>query len=201
MRMPMRLPIVSANSVADEGAQAVSIRGVATGRVRRCRPRHRPKAVPLRDGAYPEQPDGCEDRRRPPRQLVAAVEEGRAPAARPSPNADVLTFRELAARWQRANRPRQNQRTGQWIGWSPKTAKTHADNFRAYILPTLGDHDVAGITGLDLDELYSMLESELGLSPAVVTRDATVRCARLFSSALRKKLMAANPALSADPPA
>jgi hypothetical protein len=67
MRVPMRLPIVSANPVADEGAQAVSIRGVATGCVRRCRPRHRPKAVPLRDGAYPEQPDGCEGRRRPPR--------------------------------------------------------------------------------------------------------------------------------------
>jgi hypothetical protein len=132
-------------------------------------------------------------------QLVAAVEEGRAPAARPSPNADVLTLRALAARWQSANRPRQNQRTGQWIGWSPKTAKTHADNFRAYILPTLGNHDVAGITGLDLDELYSMLENESGLSPAVVARcHSQVRA--LFSWALRKKLVAANPALSADPP-
>jgi integrase len=132
-------------------------------------------------------------------QLVAAVEEGRAPAARPSPKADVLTLRALAARWQSANRPRQNQRTGQWIGWSPKTAKTHADNFRAYILPTLGNHDVAGITGLDLDELYSMLENESGLSPAVVARcHSQVRA--LFSWALRKKLVAANPALSADPP-
>lgn len=132
-------------------------------------------------------------------QLVAAVEEGRAPAARPSPRADVLTLRALAARWQSTNRPRQNQRTGQWIGWSPKTAKTHADNFRAYILPTLGNHDVAGITGLDLDELYSMLENESGLSPAVVARcHSQVRA--LFSWALRKKLVAANPALSADPP-
>jgi hypothetical protein len=48
---------------------------------------------------------------------------------------DVLMVRELAERWQRANRPRQDQRTEQWIGWSPKTAKTHLDNFRAYILP------------------------------------------------------------------
>jgi hypothetical protein len=47
--------------------------------------------------------------------LIAAVEEGRA-LVRPSPKADTLTLRELAARWQRANRPRQDQRTGQWIG-------------------------------------------------------------------------------------
>ncbi len=108
-------------------------------------------------------------------------------------------LRELAARWQRANRPRQDQRTGQWIGWSPKTAKTHADNFRAYILPTLGDHDAAGITGLDLDDLNSLLESELGLSPSVVARcHSQVRA--LFSWALRKTLVTANPALSADPP-
>jgi hypothetical protein len=46
-------------------------------------------------------------------QLIAAVEDGRAPATRPSPKADVLTLSELAARWQSANRPRQNQRTGQ----------------------------------------------------------------------------------------
>jgi integrase len=44
-----------------------------------------------------------------------------------------------------------------------------------------------------------MLESELGLSPAVVARcHSQVRA--LFSWALRKKLVAANPALSADPP-
>ena len=49
-------------------------------------------------------------------QHVAAVEEGRAPAVRPSPKADVLTLRERAGRWQSANQPRQDQRTGQWIG-------------------------------------------------------------------------------------
>jgi integrase len=132
-------------------------------------------------------------------QLIVAVEEGRAPTARARRKADVLTMRELAERWQRAKRPRQNRRTGQWIGWSPKTAKTHLDNFRAYILPTLGDHDVAGITGLDLDDLYSTLENDCGLSPAVVARcHSQIRA--LFSWALRKKLVAANPALSADPP-
>jgi integrase len=98
-------------------------------------------------------------------QLIVAVEEGRAPSVRSPRKPDVLTLRELAERWQRANRPRQDQRTGQWIGWSPKTAKTHHDNFRSYILPTLGDHDVAGIAGLDLDDLYSTLENDLGLSP------------------------------------
>jgi Transposase, Mutator family len=40
MRVPLRLPIPSANLVADEWAQAVPIRGVAAGCVRRCRPRH-----------------------------------------------------------------------------------------------------------------------------------------------------------------
>jgi integrase len=132
-------------------------------------------------------------------QLIVAVEEGRAPAARAPRKADVLRMRELAERWQRANRPRQNRRTGQWIGWSPKTAKTHLDNFRAYILPTLGDHDVAGITGLDLDDLYSTLENDVGLSPAVVARCHS-QIHALFSWALRKKLVAANPAFSADPP-
>jgi hypothetical protein len=44
-----------------------------------------------------------------------------------------------------------------------------------------------------------MLETELGLSPAVVARcHSQVRA--LFSWALRKKVVAANPALSADPP-
>jgi integrase len=132
-------------------------------------------------------------------QLIAEVEEGRAPAPRPLRKPDVLTVRELAERWQRANRPRQDRRTGQWIGWSPKTAKTHLDNFRAYILPTLGARDVVGVTGLDLDDLYGTLENDLELSPAVVARcHSQIRA--LFSWALRKKLVAANPALSADPP-
>ena len=44
-----------------------------------------------------------------------------------------------------------------------------------------------------------MLENESGLSPAVVARcHSQVRA--LYSWALRKKLVAANPALSADPP-
>lgn len=131
--------------------------------------------------------------------LITAVEEGRAPAPRVPRKAGVLTMRELAERWQKANRPRQNRRMGQWIGWSTKTAKTHADNFRSYILPNLGDSDVASITGLDLDDLYGALESDLGLSPSVVARcHSQIRA--MFSWALRKKLVSANPALSADPP-
>ena len=90
-------------------------------------------------------------------ELIVAVEEDRLPAARAPRKADVLTMGEPAERWMRANQPRQNRRTGQWIGWSPTTAKTHGDNFRTYILPRLGDHDVASITGLDLDDLYSAL--------------------------------------------
>jgi integrase len=132
-------------------------------------------------------------------QLIAKVEGGRVPEPRAPRKAEVLTLRELAERWQTANRPRQNKRTGQWIGWSPKTAKLHADNFRAYILTPIGDADVASITGLDLDDLYGTLENEFGLSPAVVARcHSQIRA--LFSWALRKKLVASSPALSADPP-
>ncbi len=105
---------------------------------------------------------------------------------------------QLAERWQRANRPRQNERTGDWIGWSPKTAKTHADNFRLYILPTLGQRDATKVTGLQLDDLYRELE-ERGLSASVVVRcHSQVRA--MYGWALRKKLVTANPALSADPP-
>lgn len=65
-------------------------------------------------------------------ELIAAVESGRTPEPARKPEANVLTVDALAARWQAANRPRQNERTGDWIGWSPKTAKTHADKFRRY---------------------------------------------------------------------
>lgn len=131
-------------------------------------------------------------------ELIVDVEQGRRPAARVvRPN--LLTMNELAERWMLANQPRQNARTGQWIGWPPKTAKTHRDNFRSYILLTLGDRDGATITGLDLDDLYAELENDRGLSPSVVARcHGQIRA--MYSWALRKKLVAANPALSADPP-
>jgi integrase len=131
-------------------------------------------------------------------ELIVAVEGGRAPSSR-APRANVVTMDELAQRWTTANQPRQNSRTGQWIGWSPKTAKTHRDNFRSYILPKFGSRDVGQITGLDLDDLYSALEHDRGLSPSVVARcHSQIRA--MFSWALRTKLIVANPALSADPP-
>jgi len=129
--------------------------------------------------------------------IISAVEDGeeiRAPSARPG----AMTVAELADRWQHTNRPRRNARTAEWIGWSPKTAKTHADNFRSYILPTLGDCDVASITGLQLDDLYGSLEGR-GLSASVVARCHS-QLRAMFGWALRKKLLAANPALAADPP-
>lgn len=132
-------------------------------------------------------------------ELIAAVENGRTPEPARKPKANVLTISALAARWQAANRPRQNERTGDWIGWSPKTAKTHADNFRRYILPTLGEHDAKEVTGLDLDDLYGELETERSLSPSVVVRcHSQIRA--MYSWALRKKIVEANPALAADPP-
>jgi integrase len=131
-------------------------------------------------------------------ELIAAVESGREIERSQRPGGG-LTLAELAERWQQANRPRRNQRTADWIGWSPKTAKTHADNFRLYILPALGARDAATLTALDLDDLHVVLEEERGLSVAVVVRcHSQVRA--MFSWALRKKLVTANPALAADPP-
>ena len=129
--------------------------------------------------------------------IISAIEEGREVDS-PTSRKNMLPFAQLAERWQKANRPRQNERTGDWIGWSPKTAKTHADNFRLYILPTLGPRDATKVTGLQLDDLYRELE-ERGLSASVVVRcHSQVRA--MYGWALRKKLVTANPALSADPP-
>jgi integrase len=132
-------------------------------------------------------------------ELITAVESGRTPEPARTRRTKVLTVATLAERWQAANRPRQNQRTSDWIGWSPKTAKTHAFNFRRYILPTLGDRDATVVTGLDLDDLYRMLETELSISPSAVLRcHSQIRA--MYSWALRKKLVETNPALLADPP-
>ena len=129
--------------------------------------------------------------------IVSAIEDGREIEG-PSNRRKGLPVEELAVRWQQANRPRQNERTKDWIGWSPKTAKTHADNFRLYILPTLGGRDATTVTGLQLDDLYRALEDR-GLSASVVVRcHSQVRA--MYGWALRKKLVPANPALSADPP-
>ena len=54
------------------------------------------------------------------------------------------------------------------------------------------------MTGLQLDELYQALE-ERGLSASVVLRCHS-QLRAMYSWALRKKLVTANPALSADPP-
>jgi integrase len=129
--------------------------------------------------------------------IISAVEEGREVESA-NGRRNALPMASLAERWQKANRPRQNERTGDWIGWSPKTAKTHADNFRLYILPTLGERDATKVTGLQLDELYRELEDR-GLSASVVVRcHSQVRA--MYAWALRKKLVTANPALAADPP-
>ena len=106
---------------------------------------------------------------------------------------------ELAERWEAVNAPRQSKRTGDWIGWSPKTARTHLDNVRNHILPAIGDRPADAVTGLELDDLYCALEHETGLSPSAVARcHSQIRA--MFNWALRKKLVAANPATAADPP-
>lgn len=131
-------------------------------------------------------------------EIIAAVESGQHP--QPGRRAqDAMSVTELAERWEAANRPRQNQRTGEWIGWSPKTAKTHRDNFVRYILPALGKRPAASVTGIELDDLYTSLEDERNLSAAVVVRcHSQIRA--MYNWALRKKLVSSNPAAAADPP-
>lgn len=129
-------------------------------------------------------------------ELIAAVESGGAPASSEGPSGPTVA--QLADRWQRANKPRLDERTGTWSGWSPKTAKTHADNFRLYLLPGLGRRRASSVSGADLDELYAHLADERDLSFALVNRcHSQVRA--MFNWALRKKLVDRNPALSADP--
>lgn len=132
-------------------------------------------------------------------ELIAAVEAGRVPApASPGSGDGGVTVAQLAERWQRAHRPRQDEKTGAWSGWSPKTAKTTADNFRLYLLPALGRRRAGTLTGADLDELYAHLEDERGLSLHTVGRCHS-QVKAMFGWGLRKKLVDHNPALSADP--
>jgi integrase len=131
-------------------------------------------------------------------ELIAAVESGRYPDARDTPGRGP-SVAEIAAAWQEANRPRQDPRSGDWIGWSPKTAKTVADNFRHHILPVIGPWHAEQVSGVHLDRLYRSLEQETGLSPSVILRcHGQIRT--MFNWAVRKRLVSANPALAADPP-
>lgn len=131
-------------------------------------------------------------------QLILAVEAGERQVSQ-NGTTTVPTVEELASAWQRAHRPRPARGSGDWLGWSPKTALTVADNFRFHILPAIGTRRADRVSGLDLDELYEQLDEDKGLSP-----DAIARChgqiRAMFNWAIRKKLVAANPALAADPP-
>jgi hypothetical protein len=131
-------------------------------------------------------------------ELIVAVESGDRPVSQNETTA-VPKVEELASAWQRAHRPRPARGSGDWLGWSPKTARTVADNFRFHILPAIGARRADRVTGLDLDDLYEQLDEGKGLSPDVIVRcHGQIRA--MFNWAIRKKLVAANPALAADPP-
>ena len=131
-------------------------------------------------------------------EIIAAVESGKDIPGRSRRSSDAITMTELAEQWQAAHRPRRNERTGDWVGWSPKTAKATADNFRLYILPVIGRRRVDRVTAVLLDDLYASLEAR-GLSAAVVVRCHS-QLRAMFNWALWKKLVPLNPALAADPP-
>jgi integrase len=129
-------------------------------------------------------------------ELVVAVESGQDAEPRGPRRGPLVN--ELAQAWQQSNRPRRDPRSGDWMGWSPKTAKTVRDNFRFHILPAIGRRHAADVTAVELDRLYERL-LDSGLSPTVVLRcHGQVRA--MFNWAVRKKLVTANPALAADPP-
>jgi integrase len=133
-------------------------------------------------------------------ELITAVESGQTPEATPGQRrGNGMTVSDLATAWQEQNRPRRERRSGEWLGWSPKTAMTVGDNFRLHILPAIGAWSAERVTGLDLDRLYRRLEDEKGLSATVVARcHGQIRA--MFNWAVRKKLVNSNPALAADPP-
>jgi hypothetical protein len=129
-------------------------------------------------------------------ELVVAVESGHDAPSQGGRRGPLVN--ELAQAWQQSNRPRRDPRSGDWMGWSPKTAKTVRDNFRFHILPAIGRRHAADVTALELDRLYERL-LDTGLSPTVVLRcHGQVRA--MISWAVRKKLVTVNPALAADPP-
>jgi integrase len=135
-------------------------------------------------------------------ELLVEVASGRAAPREQSDETSSRfgpTVADLARDWQAANQPRQAGRTGDWVGWSPKTAKTVSDNFRLHILPVMGSWLADQVTGLHLDRFYQSMESKDGLSAAAVLRcHGQVRA--MFNWAVRKKLVPSNPAVSADPP-
>jgi integrase len=131
-------------------------------------------------------------------ELIVAVESGRYSEQREKPGGGP-SVAEVAEAWQEANRPRQDRRSGDWLGWSPKTAKTVADNFRLHILPAIGTWNADRVSGVHLDRLYRTLEQETGLSPPVIVR-CHGQLRAMFNWAVRKRMIGANPALAADPP-
>lgn len=131
-------------------------------------------------------------------ELIVAVETGQGAEHREAsgPGPSVT---EIAQAWQEAHRPHRDRRSGDWLGWSPKTAKTVADNFRFHILPAIGTWRADRVTGVHLDRLYRSLEEETQLSASVIARcHGQIRA--MYNWGVRKKMVAANPALAADPP-
>lgn len=133
-------------------------------------------------------------------ELIVAIGSGQLPAPlAEQPSRHGPTVADLARDWLEAHQPRQDRRSGDWIGWSPKTEVTVRDNFRLHILPVIGNYLADQVTGLHLDRLYRSLEVHSGLSASAVLRcHSQVRA--MYNWAVRKKLVPANPALAADPP-
>jgi integrase len=78
-----------------------------------------------------------------------------------------------------------------------RTFERYDDILRLHLLPTLGSRPVQQITATEIDSLYMKLEQHL--APGTVRFIHAVLSACL-DAAVRKKLLARNPAASADPP-
>ena len=193
---PESRPVPVANMTGHARVEEVPLRGVAACRVHQLGPAtgKRRNLNETVHGADNRVGAKAADARLA--ELTAAVESGATPAATTGPTGPTVA--QFADRWQRANKPRHDERTGIWSGWSPKTAKTHADNVRLYLLPGSGRRRAASVSGTDLDDLYAHLADERDLSLALVNRCHS-QPRVMFNRALRKKLVDHNPALSADP--
>jgi integrase len=80
---------------------------------------------------------------------------------------------------------------------NPRTAERYGELLRLYIKPTLGERPLQAITGTQLDDLYVQLEQKLATR---TVRHVHVTLKACLGAAVRKGLIAANPAERAEAP-
>jgi integrase len=80
---------------------------------------------------------------------------------------------------------------------NPRTRERYAELLRVYVLPTLGERPLQQLAGTELDALYIALEQRLATR---TVRHVHVTLKACLAAAVRKRLVAINPADDADAP-